>query len=217
LALSRRIGGAKAVILKATKNGDLMNIKQLQESFDGVSRYFAIVAGWILLGLVLLVTLDVLTRKLFSMSVQGTDELGGYVMAILCAFGFSYALARNAHVRLHLILPKLPNKWRAYANLAAYAILAVYAYMLFWRSLDIVINSIRLKSQSITPLETPMWIPQSLWMLGLAFFSLHVTLYLLRIIFFIGKKQIPELISTFGLNKVEQGVTLDKKGIYPEG
>jgi divalent metal cation (Fe/Co/Zn/Cd) transporter len=98
-------------------------------------------------------------------------------------------------------------KWRAFANFVAYTILALYAYMFIWRALAMLIDSIRLKSQAITPLETPMWIPQSLWMLGLAFFFIHVMIYLIQLTFLLAKKRIPEIISTFGLEKVEEEVS----------
>lgn len=176
-----------------------MSIKGLTETFDGISRYFSIAGGWALLGLSLLIGIDVIGRKFFRTAFQGSDEIGGYVMAVVCAFGFSYALRERAHIRLNILLVRLPNSLRVLANLFAYSIFAAFAYIMLWRALAILIETIQLKAVAPTPLETPMVIPQSLWSLGLAWFSVHITLYLLRLISLIAKKQFFHLIKTFGV------------------
>lgn len=174
-----------------------MNLKKTMESFDGISRYFAVAGGWALLGLSVLIGVDVIGRKLFNFSTQGSDEIGGYVMAVVCAFGFSYALTRRTHIRLNILLPRLPNWVRVVANLIAYIILVIFAYMMVWRALAVLMETIRLNAVAPTPLETPMVIPHSLWTLGLAWFALHITAYLLVLLGLLFKNQIVDLLKIF--------------------
>ena len=54
------------------------------------ARWLALIAGYLLLGLALLVTAEILLRRFLNVSLQGGDEFGGYVLAILAAFGFSW-------------------------------------------------------------------------------------------------------------------------------
>jgi TRAP-type C4-dicarboxylate transport system permease small subunit len=176
-----------------------MSLGRLTEIFDGLSRYLAIAAGWPLLGLAILIGIDVILRKFFNLSVQGSDEIGGYVMAIACAFGFSYALAKRAHIRLNIMLPGLPTLFQAVLNLIAYLIMTVLAYMMVWQMLAIVIDSIWLKAVAPTPLETPLVIPQSLCAAGFAWFALHLTIYLLRMIGLAARGEIAELNQVFGV------------------
>ena len=42
----------------------------------------------------------IIARKLFSYSLQGVDEIGGYVVAITGTFGFAYALINRTHTRI---------------------------------------------------------------------------------------------------------------------
>jgi TRAP-type C4-dicarboxylate transport system permease small subunit len=177
------------------------------ERFDGVSRIFAIVAGWALLGLSVFIGVDVIGRKLFDFSMQGSDEIGGYIMAATCAFGFSYTLAKRSHIRLNLILPRLPKNFQGAANILAYAALALYAYMLLWRVGALFLESWQLKAVAPTPLETPLWIPQFFLAAGLAWFALHLTVYLVEIVAMTLGGRIKELNRTFGVETVEEETT----------
>lgn len=181
---------------------DYMALRHFVECFDGASRFFVIVAGWALLGLSVYIGLDVIGRKLLNITLQGSDEIGGYIMAAACAFGFSYTLAKRGHIRLNLILPHLPRSLQGIANILAYAALAVYAYMFLWRGGALFLESWELKAIAPTPLETTLWIPQLLWVAGLAWFALHMTVYTVEITYLTLRGRIGELNQTFGLETV---------------
>ena len=176
-----------------------MSIKRLTECFDAISRSLSVAGGWALLALSLLVGIDVVGRQWFRISLHGADEIGGYVMAVVCAFGFSYALAQRAHIRLNILLVRLPTSYRVLANFFAYSILTAFAYMMLWRGLAVLKETVQLKAVAPTPLETPMVIPQSLWSLGLLWFAAHVTVYLGRMIECISRKEFSDLVATFGV------------------
>jgi TRAP-type C4-dicarboxylate transport system permease small subunit len=167
--------------------------------------------GWVVLGLALLIAIDVILRKVFNLSVQGTDEIGGYVMAVACAFGFSYGLAKRAHIRLNLVLPRLPASIQAFANVVAYLILTSFGYMMFWQILDLLFESIRLKAIAPTPLKTPQAIPQLLCALGLAYFALQLTVYMIRALILLVSRNISELNTSFGVETAEKEAETELK------
>jgi TRAP-type C4-dicarboxylate transport system permease small subunit len=179
-------------------------MRKLRQLFDNISRVFAIVAGWALLGLSIFIGIDVVGRKSFNFTLQGSDEIGGYIMAAVCAFGFSYTLAKRAHIRLNILLPRLPSALQGVANLLAYAAMAVFAYMLLWRGFDLFYESIELQAVAPTPLVTPLWIPQFFWVAGLAWFAVHVTFYLLEMLILVAKNRMAELNTIFGVETVEK-------------
>ncbi|MBD3305013.1 TRAP transporter small permease subunit [candidate division KSB3 bacterium] len=182
----------------------IMNLQRVTVIFDQISRYFAIVGGWAFLGLSVYIGIDVVGRKLFNLSLQGSDEIGGYVMAVTCAFGFSYTLAKRAHIRLNILLPRFPAAFQAIINLVAYAILTALAFMLVWRAAALLFETIELQAVAPTPLETPLWIPQSLWTLGLAWFFIQVTINLISAIILTVQTRISELNALFGVETVEE-------------
>jgi TRAP-type C4-dicarboxylate transport system permease small subunit len=136
------------------------------------ARFGAILAGWALTALAVIVGLEVVLRKLFSVSLQGADELGGYAVALAAAFGFAWTLLERAHTRIDLFMGFLPAGARRLLNVLALAAIAVFATFMAWRGWTTLFESIEYKSLSGTPLMTPLWWPQSLWAIGLAFFAL---------------------------------------------
>jgi TRAP-type C4-dicarboxylate transport system permease small subunit len=188
-----------------------MSLKRFMEILDQISRYLAMGGGWVVLGLALLIAIDVILRKVFNLSVQGTDEIGGYVMAVACAFGFSYGLAKRAHIRLNLVLPRLPASIQAFANVVAYLILTSFGYMMFWQILDLLFESIRLKAIAPTPLKTPQAIPQLLCALGLAYFALQLTVYMIRALILLVSRNISELNTSFGVETAEKEAETELK------
>jgi len=165
---------------------------------DKISRYLAIACGWLLIGLSILIAVDVIGRKLFAFSIQGSDEIGGYVMAFISTVGFSYALAEKGHIRLNLLLPHLPDFIQAVLHFTAYLILALFAYLMLWRGAEMLFITFKLKAFAPSPLRTPLVIPQFLWVLALLWFAIHISVYIFKIIVFMLKGKIKELNQRFG-------------------
>ena len=135
-------------------------------------RLIGILGGYALLGLSFLIVAEILSRKLFNWSLQGVDEVGGYVVAITGTFGMALATVARAHTRIDVLLLRLAPGIQAVLNLTAYAALglgaAFMAYM-GWRTLA---DSLSFGSLSSSPLQVPLWIPQSLWVAGLCLFAI---------------------------------------------
>lgn len=140
-----------------------------------VARFLAILCGWWLLGYCFLVLADIVGRARFGISLQGTDEIGGYTLAILSAFGFAHALLAQRHTRIELLVQALPERSAAVLNLAASIAMAAMAVFLLHRGADVLAESLEFMSVSSSPLQVPMWLPHGLWVAGLAFFALTST------------------------------------------
>jgi TRAP-type C4-dicarboxylate transport system permease small subunit len=177
-----------------------MGIKRLLAFIDSSTRYWAIAAGWLLLLLTVYITADVVLRKVFQKSIQGSDELGGYILAILCAFGFSWTLKNRAHIRLNLLLTSLPATVQVMINLLAYIILTAFAYAMLWRGAAMVLETAELNAVAPTPLATPLILPQGIWLLGITWFSIHLTLYLIQLIALIVQKKTSQILEDYGVD-----------------
>lgn len=137
-----------------------------------VGEVLAILGGWALLGLSLLVTFEIVARKLFRFSTQGADEIGGYVLAVTATLGFAYALQHKAHIRIDPVALRFPAAGRAVLDIVAFALLNLFIWLLTWRAFDLLRNSWQLDARAPTPLATPLVVPQTLWVLALVFFGL---------------------------------------------
>jgi TRAP-type C4-dicarboxylate transport system permease small subunit len=132
----------------------------------------AILCGWWLLAYCFLVLVDVIGRARFGLTLQGTDEIGGYTLAIVSAFGFTHALLTGRHTRIEVLVQALPRRGAALLNLAAAVALAALSVYLLQSGANVLAESIEFMSVSSSPLQTPMWLPQGLWVAGLGFFAL---------------------------------------------
>lgn len=138
-------------------------------------RVLALGGGYAVFLFALMVGVEVISRKFLGLSLQAVDELGGYVLAIATAFALSYALLQGAHTRMELLLDRLPPGLRAPLNALALAATAAFAWFMAWRAASTLMESVEFQSTASTPLQTPLWIPQGLWVLGLAGFALTAT------------------------------------------
>jgi TRAP-type C4-dicarboxylate transport system permease small subunit len=136
-----------------------------------VARGLAILCGWWLLGYCFLVVADIIGRARFGMTLQGTDEIGGYTLAVVSAIGFSHTLLAQRHTRIEVLVRILPGYAAAVLNLLAAMALAAAAVYLLLRGADVLAESLEFMSVSSSPLQVPMWLPQGLWVAGLAFFA----------------------------------------------
>jgi TRAP-type C4-dicarboxylate transport system permease small subunit len=137
-----------------------------------VVRFFTLASGWWLVGLSVATCVEMVCRKFLGFSLQGVDEVGAYTLAVTSALGFSYALLARGHTRVDFLLSKLPAAPRAALNWLAMASLAAVASFAAWRAWTVLAESIEFDSHSTSPLQTPMWLPQSLWFVGWVLFAL---------------------------------------------
>jgi TRAP-type C4-dicarboxylate transport system permease small subunit len=139
---------------------------------EPVARVAAIVCGYAVLLLSVAVSVEIVGRKLFSHSFPGTDDIGGYVLAIVAIVGASYTMAKRGHTRVDIFLVRMPTAWQRALNLLAMVTMAVFATFAAWRGTTVLLESIEFQSVASNPLQTPLWQPQSLWLIGLVLFAL---------------------------------------------
>ncbi|MBM3571875.1 MAG: TRAP transporter small permease [Alphaproteobacteria bacterium] len=131
----------------------------------------SIACGWALVVYCLAVGVEIVGRRFLGFSLQGVDEIGGYLMAVLVAIGFTAAVLHQAHIRIDILLPYLPRRLGMWLNVAALASLCLFAMFLVWRGWIVLADSHAISAVAPTPLLTPLVVPQSLWVAGLVLFA----------------------------------------------
>ena len=139
---------------------------------EPMARMAAIVCGYGVLLLSVVVSIDIVGRKLFGFTFQGTDDMGGYVLAIIAVVGASYTMAMRGHTRVDVFLVRFSAGWQRILNTVAMVTMAAFAAFAAWRGSDVLMESIEFQSVASNPLQTPLWQPQLLWVIGLTLFAL---------------------------------------------
>jgi len=116
--------------------------------------------------------IEVLGRKYFNFSFRGLDEIGGYMLAGVSAFGFAYALSMGSHMRVTLLFPYVSAFVQSLLNVLAMLTLAAMAAFCAWRGVFEVLDVLTSGKRSNTPLSVPLWMPQVFWFAGMALFAI---------------------------------------------
>lgn len=166
------------------------------------ARIATLACGWVLLGYAIALSLEVVGRKLFNTSFKGIDELGGFVLAVSAAIGASYAMAQRSHTRVDVFLVRFPRPVQRVLNTLAMVCFAFFATFAAWRGLNVLMETLEFKS-SAPNLELPLWIPQSMWVLGLLLLAIISLAYAGHALYLLVRRR-PELNPWYGPNSAQE-------------
>ncbi|WP_372996548.1 TRAP transporter small permease subunit [Marinobacter sp.] len=147
------------------------------------SLWMARAGGALILFTVVLVTIEVMSRQFIGRSDVHATELTGYIMAISASWSFAYTLMCKAHIRIDALYLNFPMKVRGVLDLVALLAMAMFAILVVDAVFDVTSASYSGGSTANTPLGTPLWMPQALWMVGLVWFGFAVSILSLRVLF----------------------------------
>lgn len=147
-----------------------------------MSRVVVWVGGAMLIFAACMTTIDVFMRKLFSWSFAGADEIAGYLFAISTAFALAYCMLERAHVRIDALYMVLSRPLRRILDMLGFLLLGGFLAIVTMRGFAVWKGSWENDSVSITPLVTPLDIPQGFWVAGLIFFMIVFVIVLLRLL-----------------------------------
>ncbi|MFO1198655.1 MAG: TRAP transporter small permease subunit [Burkholderiaceae bacterium] len=138
------------------------------------ARHAMSVAGWAYVAITALICFDIVARRLLGFSSEATSELTGYLMAIGMTWGMAGTLIERGHVRIDVLVQKLPLAVRVWLHLASLAALATTAGFFVYGAVSLARDSLELGATDLSALRTPLALPQGLWAAGLALLALAV-------------------------------------------
>ena len=144
--------------------------ERLHGGFKNISQVAVWLGGFALLLSAIMVTLDVIFRKLFGLTLSGSDEITGYVFAAATTWAYSFCLLNRSNIRIDALYNTLSIKPRAVLDVIGLMLLAYYVYLLTVSGFEMFVENLEYNSSAQTTLATPLWIPQVFWLSGLAFF-----------------------------------------------
>ena len=157
-------------------------LDRLLEQAEKISRVIVWIGGGMLIFAAVMTTAEVILRKFANFSFGGADEIAGYIFAISTSFAFAFATLHRAHVRIDALYMRLPQPVRLFLDIFGFLLLGGFLLLIAERSYNVWWNSFENSSVSITPLVTPLALPQGFWFAGMVFFFIVFALMLLRII-----------------------------------
>lgn len=165
---------------------------------DTLERWLGVAFGAVFLALACVVTVETVIRKVFNISLQGADELGGYSLALGATIAFTLALMGRSHIRVDVFHDRLPARLRTLLNWASVVGLAAFAVLMAWLARTMLQDSMQYQSVAQTPWATPLSYPQSAWFAGLAVFAAAALFAALRATWLLVRGRTAQLDRDYG-------------------
>lgn len=201
-------------------------METLDRIYNGLARVslWAVWAGGLsLLLAAFMIVIEIVGRKIGGFDllgftfpafrVPGSDEYSGYVFAGATSWAYAYCLIHRSHIRIDALYNLFPHRIRAILDVVGLSLLSIYILFLTERSILVFIGTLEKGSRAATPQQTPLWLPQGVWVTGLIFFcivTVFVTLYAALCLFTGRTNQVTQLAGTMS---VQDEVDADTKGV----
>ena len=141
---------------------------------DDLSNFMAIVSAFILGLMTLLILVEIFIWNMFEKTTLIADEYSAYGLAAIIFLGAGYCLKEKGHIRITLVLGFLPEKMERIITFIATLVTTVFMGYLWWYLFKMVKSAIRYESTSGTLTHTPLWIPQTIMLIGAACFFIQL-------------------------------------------
>lgn len=180
-----------------------------------LSQFAVWLGGAMMLVSAVMVSADVIARKMLGFTMGGSDEISGYLFAIATAFAFPYALLHRANVRIDVAYMRLGQRLRGLLDIFGLAMLTTFAAVITWRAFVTVQMTWAHDAHSITPLRTPLILPQGLWFLGWCLFCVTLAFVLFGLVVAWLRRDAATVQSLGGALSMEEEISEETEGVLP--
>jgi TRAP-type C4-dicarboxylate transport system permease small subunit len=125
-----------------------------------------VLAGTATVLMMLLVTVEVLSRNVFNFSTLIADEMGSYLLVALTFLGLAPTLRDGGFIRVDVYRERTRGGARTLLDTIILLLAVGYTALLDWYLWGLAASSYRLGTTSIQVARTPLWIPQSVMAVG---------------------------------------------------
>ena len=135
-------------------------------------RLLMLLSGLSMLAAFAAVTLGVFAREVIHVNIDGLDAYAGYAIAAALFFALPGTLQNGDHIRVTLLLDRLPSRWRgAFEWFCLSSALVLTAYIACYAVRSVWISYV---THDISPAAdaSPLWIPQLCMAIGCVAFAL---------------------------------------------
>ena len=175
------------------------------------------IGGGAHLAAAIMVTIDVLLRKIFSITMSGSDEMSGYVFAAGTTWAYSYCVLHRSNIRIDAVYNLLPRRLCGALDIVGVLLLLIFNAVLTRHAWEAFATSYVRDSVSITTLATPLWIPQLFWVIGLIAFQITLIFVAVYATLRYWQRDDAAVSRIVGVPTVAEEVEAETRGMAQEG
>ena len=137
---------------------------------DWIARISAVMLGL----MTILILVEIALWNVFQKTTLIADEYSAYGLAAIIFLGSGYCLKEKGHIRITLLHGFLPDKISQILTVISSGVATGFMAYLWWYLFLMVKSTHRYGSTSGTLTDTPLWIPQSIMLIGATSFLLQL-------------------------------------------
>jgi TRAP-type C4-dicarboxylate transport system permease small subunit len=120
-----------------------------------------------LVAMLVLIAVDIVTRSVFNFSFEVSDEVGGYMLVVICFLSLSPCHVNGSFHQVELVQAQLSPRARSISQLI-FGLLSLSACVLLaWQFIRLELSSWRFGDVTPSYLSTPLWLPRLPMALGM--------------------------------------------------
>jgi TRAP-type C4-dicarboxylate transport system permease small subunit len=154
----------------------------MRRAASALAAFMNYVAGWNYILCAAFITIDVLCRNFGGFSSSATTEITSYMLAFGIAWGLAHALATRSHIRIDVLVNRLPIGLRQYLHAFALLLLTGLSLFIAWCAWGLVGESILFSARDTSALAIPLVVPQGLWAIGITMLAVFAVVLLLEVV-----------------------------------
>jgi TRAP-type C4-dicarboxylate transport system permease small subunit len=155
-------------IKEVAPDGAIHLIETVSSGPSQIENGSELLCSLFLLAMIVLIAAEAIARNVLATSLQVTDEIGGYLLVAMTFLSMSVAEAHGAFHRVELIQARVGKKLRMISQIVFDLMSLGASALVTWQLTRLTLNSWRAEDVAPTPLQTPLWLPQSTMAIGMA-------------------------------------------------
>jgi TRAP-type C4-dicarboxylate transport system permease small subunit len=155
-------------IKEVAPDGAIHLIETVSSGPSQIENGSELLCSLFLMAMIVLIAAEAIARNVFATSLQVTDEIGGYLLVAMTFISMSVAEAHGAFHRVELIQTRVGKTVRMISQIVFDLMSLGASALVTWQLTRLTLNSWRAEDVAPTPLQTPLWLPQSTMAIGMA-------------------------------------------------
>lgn len=155
-------------------------INKFLKGVDTLSKVGAYLSALFMVLIVALISVEIVLRTFFKTSTYISSEYSGYLMVAVALAGLSYTLRTDGHIRITILLVKLPPQVQRYLEAAAILMALLITGFICYHAFQMAIDAFTYEMTADSISQTPLYLPQALIPIGLFGLCVQLLAQLLR-------------------------------------
>jgi TRAP-type C4-dicarboxylate transport system permease small subunit len=124
--------------------------------------------------MLVLIAVDIVTRAVFNFSFEVSDEVGGYMLVVICFLSLSPCHVNGSFHQVEFVQAQLSPRARSISQLIFGLLSLAACVLLAWQFIRLEMSSWRFGDLTPSYLATPLWLPRLPMALGMIALALSL-------------------------------------------